>query len=424
MTSGALKKALGSLRGRMGRTKPEPEQPDTPESESETVIRPTRFHTGQPAGGAAPARKVTKAEFARTSALLLIALPTLLAIIYFGFIASQQYASHFQFAVRSNERSASEQLGLLSQLSSTPLNSDSYIVVEYLKSRQFIEDITKKINFKEIYTTGKADWLSRMSGAAPVEDIVDYWQKRIDVHYDAQTGIVTAEVRAFTPEESKKVAQAALELSARLINQLSRKAREERLALAEADVKRMEIRVATAMATIKKFRDRTGIIDPAKSAVAGAEILGKFQEELARLKTQLAILTRTMDPSALPVVNLKQRIKAMEDQIASTRAQVGASGKKSALPELSSQLLGEYESLALEKGFAEKAYLAAMQALEVARAEAMRNQRYLSVFVRPHLPEHPTHPKRLLMIFAVFAFSFLGWAILSLTYLTIKDHIL
>ena len=177
------------------------------------------------------------------------------------------------------------------------------------------------------------------------------------------------------------------------------------------------------MAMIKKFRDRTGVIDPAKSAGAGLQILGKFQEELARLKTQLAILTRTMQPTSLPVMNLKQRIRAMEEQIQNTRAQIGSDGKNG-IPELSSQLLSEFESLELEKQFAEKAYVASMQALEAARGEAARNQRYLSVFVLPHLPEYATYPKRLMWIFAVFAFSLIGWSVLWLLVLTVRDHIM
>lgn len=435
MTLTGPTKSWGALLDQLRGTKPDATPlTDAEGGAEERVIRPSRFQpppqSQPPQPGAAKKRRAPprpapmgKIKFAKISLLLLVALPTLLATIYFGLIASHQYSAQFQFAVRSNERSQTDQLGILSQFSNVPLSSESYIVAEYLKSRQFIEDLKNKGKLLEIYGSTDIDWFLRISKTAPIEDIIEYWKKRIDVHFDSQTGIVTAEVRAFKPQDAKFIGERALALSAALVNQLSRIAREEQLATAEGDVKRMEIRVATSLATIKRFRDRTGVIDPSKSAGAGLEILAKFQGELAQLKTQLAILTRAMEPTALPVVNLKQRIRAMEDQIRLTRAQVGSDGK-SDLPELSSQLLGEYESLVLEKTFAEKAYLAAMQALEVARSEAARNQRYLSVFVRPHLPEYPSHPKRILMILAVFAFSFLGWGILSLTYLTVRDHIM
>lgn len=429
MANNVLSAAWSRVRERLDRSLTSGSAADAHVETSETVIRPSRFHPEPAEAGpvpkpaAAPRKKLTKARYTKISALLLIALPTFLATLYYGFVATSQYASTFQFAVRSNERSPPDQLGMLAQLGSSPLHSESYIVVAYLKSQQFIEDISKRVEFRKIYSRPIIDWFSRLNPKAPREDLERYWEKHISVHFNAQSGIVTAEVRAFTPEDAQTVAKYALNLSSELVNKLSVLARDERVSTAEGDVKRMEIRVATAMAMIKKFRDRTGVIDPAKSAGAGLQIFGKFQEELARLKTQLAILTRTMQPTSLPVVNLKQRIKAMEDQIRKTRAQVGADGT-SQLPELSSQLLGEYEGLELEKRFSEKAYVAAMQALEVARSEASRNQRYLSVFVQPHMPEYPNYPKRLLMIFAVLVFSAIGWGVVSLIYLTVKDHIL
>jgi capsular polysaccharide transport system permease protein len=395
------------------------------------VIRPRRFNSdeneldnNQYSGPKNAKQKLSKIQFTWYSAILLIGLPTIFAILYFGFIASHQYASEVKFAVRSNERSmGTDQLGLLSQLSSTPLNNDSYIVVEYLKSRQFIEDAKKKINFEIIYAVNKADWLSRLSKNASIEDLVKYWNNRTSIHYDALTGIITVEVRAFTPKDSQIIAKVIEDLSSRLVNQLSANARAERVSAAEADVKRMEIRLASAMAMVQKLRDRTGVIDPAKSATAGVMILGKFQEELARLKTQLAILTRSMNPESLPVVNLKERIKAMQEQIDATRAQVGAPGTVE-IPELSSRLLSEFEGLELEKQFSEKAYVAAMKGLELARSDANRNQRYLSVFVHPHIPEYPLYPKRIMWIFSVMVFSMLGWSIAWLLVLTVKDHII
>lgn len=384
--------------------------------------RPTRFFDAVSARGAAHFR--ARLSFARAAFLALVAAPTVLASIYLAFVAADQYSAEFQLAVRSNDRPAlTDQIGAaFGGLGGSSVGPDSYIVVEYLKSRQLLEDIAGAIDLRAVYRRPEADLLSRLGADAPVEDLAEYWRDKINVHFDHQTGIVTASVRAFTRQDALEIGREALRLSERLVNDLSRRAREETLATAEADVRRMEARLASAMAMIKRFRDRTGVIDPLKSAGAGLAIMSKLQEERVRLRTQMSILAKSMSPEAPPVLNLGQRLDAVEEQISAARADIARPGAQSGAPELSSQLLNEFETLDLERQFAEKAYLASLQALEAARADAVRTQRYLSTFVQPHMPQEPSHPRRLVMALAVFVFGLLAWAIASLGWLTVREH--
>jgi capsular polysaccharide transport system permease protein len=422
-----LTSGLATMMSRLGGAAA-PTQPVPSEDAGGAIIRPERFNppaSEAKAEAPKPKKKKRRNTLARTSALLLIGVPSVLGALYFLIFASNQYSANFQLAVRSNDRPGMiDQVSpMVAGLSSSPVASDSHIVVEYLRSRQLVEDISKTVNLRAIYARQDADIIARLSGTASIEELVDYWRKRIDVKFENQSGIITASVRAFRPEDALAISTQALKLIESLVNELSRKAREESVAAAEDDVKRMEIRMASALAMMKKFRDRTGIINAQKGAEAGAAIMGKAQEELVRLRTQLAILAKNMNPTSPPIVNLKQRIAALEDQIAQTRDDVSRNAGESRTPELTSQLLSEYETLELEKQFSEKSYAAALSSLERARSEASRTQRYLTVFVQPHLPEEETHPKRALMTMTVLLFSFLGWGVFLLVYLTIKEHI-
>lgn len=419
MSPTSLRNGISAALSRLRKSEPAAD----PQHSGAAVIRPERFNA--PAEAPPPRRVVKpKYSFARASAFVMILIPTLLGALYFGLIASHQYSANFQLAVRSNDRPMFEQMApAMAGLNSSPVASDSYILVEYLRSRQLIEDISKTVDLRGIYSHSDHDFISRLSSSASIEDIVYYWRRRIDVRFDHQSGIVTASIRAFRPEDALTIAQTALRLSELLVNQLSKKAREEAVAAAEDDVRRMEVRLATSIAMLKKFRDRTGVIDPAKGAGAGLQVLGKLQEELVRLRTQLSILSKNMNPNAPPIVNLKQRIAATEEQVNNARAEVGRNAADAQTPELTSQLLSEFESLELERQFAEKAYTATLTSLERARSDSIRTQRYLSVFVEPHMPQEPSHPKRLLMILTIFGFAFIGWAVFLLVYLTIKEHI-
>lgn len=424
MSPDSLRNGLAAAFGRLRGGETDDARPATTGA---SVIRPERFNAPAEAPSAPvvprPAVK-PKISFARASAVALIGVPTLLGALFFGLVASDQYSSNFQLAVRSNDRPIAEQMApAMAGLNTSPVSSDSYILVEYLRSRQLVEDIAKTIDLRGMFSRSDNDIISRLSGAASIEELVYYWRKKIDVRFENQSGIVTASIRAFRAEDSLAISQAALKLSETLVNQLSRKAREEAVSSAEDDVRRMEIRLATSIAMLKKFRDRTGVIDPQKGAGAGLQVQGKLQEELVRLRTQLSILSKNMNQNAPPIVNLKQRIAATEEQVNNARAEVGRNAAESQTPELTSQLLSEYESLDLERQFAEKAYTATLTSLERARSEAIRTQRYLSVFVEPHMPQEASHPRRLLMILTVFAFAFIGWAVFLLVYLTVKEHI-
>ncbi|MCA0340143.1 MAG: hypothetical protein LCH99_10455, partial [Proteobacteria bacterium] len=173
------------------------------------VIRPTKFNPATDGATSGRRKKRKPWNIARVSALFLVVVPSVASAVYFGFFASNQYSAKFQFAVRSNDRTIMPDVGIAlpGMGNSSPVASDSYIAVEYLKSRQLIEDISKRIDLRSMYQSESIDWLSRLKPTAPIEDVVDYWQKQVDVRYEALSGIVFASVRAFSPENSLEVAK-------------------------------------------------------------------------------------------------------------------------------------------------------------------------------------------------------------------------
>jgi capsular polysaccharide transport system permease protein len=85
-------------------------------------------------------------------------------------------------------------------------------------------------------------------------------------------------------------------------------------------------------------------------------------------------------------------------------------------------LVGEYESLAVDRQFAESSYLSALATYEAARAEALRKSRYLAAYVEPTLAETPEYPQRLVILFILGSFLFGTWATLAMIYYSIRDR--
>jgi len=108
-----------------------------------------------------------KAPRKRLSKLFIVTVivPTLLAILYFGFIASDVYISESHFLVRSSEHQTSSPFGaLLKSTGFTRSQDDTYTVQDYLLSRDALQQLNKKLGLKELYTSKNIDFLSRFPG--------------------------------------------------------------------------------------------------------------------------------------------------------------------------------------------------------------------------------------------------------------------
>ena len=84
--------------------------------------------------------------------------------------------------------------------------------------------------------------------------------------------------------------------------------------------------------------------------------------------------------------------------------------------------IAEFERLAVDREFAEQAYAAALATFDGARAEANRQSRYLAAYIQPTLAQRAEFPNQPLLIGIVALFSFLGWAIIALSYYALRDR--
>jgi capsular polysaccharide transport system permease protein len=84
--------------------------------------------------------------------------------------------------------------------------------------------------------------------------------------------------------------------------------------------------------------------------------------------------------------------------------------------------LSDFDASMLEKEFAEKAYASASAALQVARADADRQHRYLAIIAAPSTPDASTYPHRVRSVLAAFVLTFLLLGIVSLIGATVREH--
>lgn len=376
--------------------------------------------------GRAKAREKQTKPRKNWSFIFCVLVPGILAALYYFIIAADQYAAQSRFAIRGPESSSGgpDLLGIVTGMgSSTSTSSDAYIIIEYIYSRELVEDLDKRINLRKIYSRDEADYFASFNPKSSIEDFIKYWKSMVTIYYDATGGILELEVKAFTAEDAKLVSEHVIAMSERLINNLSRKVRDDAVSEAKSELARAENRLRLARTAIAGFRETTRMLDPSQAAVAEEGIVTKLQTELVTQRAELATLQNTMSETAPRVKFVRSKVDALQKQIDDERVKIAIRERSGGKGSLTNQLK-MYEELATEREFAQKAYISALASIERARIEADRQQRYLTVFVHPRTPEEALYPERLRWALIIFAGLFLLWGIGSLAIASIKDHMI
>lgn len=369
------------------------------------------------------------------SFLTIVALPIALVAYFYLEVASDRFSVESKFAIRSPGAGApSDLLGIVSGMSSaTSTATDSYIVADFIESRDLVDRLRDRLDLQAIYGHEDADFIMRLKEDATAEDIVDYLKKMVWVYYDTSSQILTLSVQAFTPEDAQAVSAAILDISDSLVNEISERIRTDTMRSAEREVARIGQELDEHRQRLAAFRQFEQDIDPAASAGEQIALLGQLERELAGARTRRATLLQLLNENAPSVRILDSEIAAMEVELTTQKSRLGTgstggnsiSGATqeggSGLETLTSRV-GTYEDLAVDLEFLQQAYFAALASREAARLEADRAQRYLAAFVRPSLPEKSLYPKRVQNILIFAGFAFMIWGIGVMLVYIVREH--
>lgn len=375
---------------------------------------------------ALPQRQRRRNYSTTISFVLCVVLPFIATTVYYFGYASSQYSTEFRFAVRDAQSAAASksansigsQLGIPS--SSNAL--ENYMVVQYLTSRDAVDELQRRIDVIQRFSRPEIDWLARFNPLRSRERFVSYWNEMIDCSYDQVTGTGVAEVRAFSPDDSFLIANTMLAMAEELINAIAAKPQQDAIRFAENDLKRAEDRLKAVAADLTQFRNVEQVIDPSTNNVASNALLAQnLRASLAQLQTELSSLQKQKLDANAPISQLlRSRIRATREQLAAVEGEIpnNRDGANSL-----SKIVGQYEQLDLERQFAQEMVKLSMQNLEGARATATAQQVYITAFVRPVLPLSPTYPKRVASITIATFTCLLFWIVGLLFVRSVREHI-
>ena len=191
---------------------------------------------------------------------LLVTLPTLLSIIYFGFIAENIYTSEATYIIRSSDTQSS--LGGLgtffSKVGLSRSNDDSYVVLSYIKSRDALSSIEKLLPIKQWYTQ-KGDIIARFNGfnfdfMNKNEYFYRYMRDMITVNFDSSTGIATISVNAFDMQDAFNINENLLKQAEGFVNQINLRAKQDLITASLAELKNAELQMKKEANALSEFQ--------------------------------------------------------------------------------------------------------------------------------------------------------------------------
>ena len=121
--------------------------------------------------------------------IVLVVVPTCVAAIYYGAIASDIYVSESRFLVRSPQHE--EQTGPLSQLLGAGgggARDETYAVHDYILSRDALRQLEQRLPMRQAFSSKHADVFNKFPGFGSddsFEEFYRYYSKHVGVEYDS-----------------------------------------------------------------------------------------------------------------------------------------------------------------------------------------------------------------------------------------------
>ncbi|GGK58211.1 chain-length determining protein [Amphritea balenae] len=289
---------------------------------------------------------------------------------------------------------------------------------DYLLSVDMMNKLEEELDFRAHYSKDSIDLVSRLSSAdVSLEELHEYYLKRIQVELDEYAQVLRIKVEAFSPEMAYSISNFLLSQGEAHMNSMGQRLAQEQVSFLQLQVSELSSEFDIAQQALINYQNEQGLVSPTGTVESLSGVVANLEGELSGLKIKKASLLSFQSKTSPEMVRVQSQIDALSDQIAAEQQRM-AKQSGNALNVLSIQ----YQVLELKARFAQESYSAALVALEGTRIEAARKLKQVSVLQQPTYPEYAIEPRRLYntTVFAIIMI-FLS-LIMQMLILIIKDH--
>ncbi len=347
-------------------------------------------------------------------------LPTFIAGWYFFNVSTPLYGTRSEFVIQQAEAAGGAGLGGLFSGTQFATSQDSITVQSYLESRDAMLRLDADLGFKAHFSKPEIDPIQRLPPGASNEAAYRLYARNVKIGYDPTEGIVRLEVIATDPQTSEAFSNALINYAEERVDQLTKRLREDQMKGARESYADAEEKVLAAQNRVLELQEHMGVLDPASESGVVMGQVAAFEGQLQSKRLQLQQLLDNTNPNKARVDGVRGDIERLETIIAELRSTLTSSiSGNSSLAAITGQLRIAEADLTTRQLMLSQA----AQQLEVARIEANKQVRYLSLGVSPVAPDEPTYPRALentALAFFIFAGIYL---MMSLTASILREQV-
>ena len=321
---------------------------------------------------------------------IFVGLPTLIAAFYYAVLATPMYATRSEFVIQQAESPAASGLGGLFSGTQFATSQDSIAVQGYLQSRDAMLRLDQAVGFRRHFADPSVDALQRLEDANSIEAAYKIYKKNVLISYDQTEGIIKLEVSAPSPDLSAAWSRELIKYAEEQVNHLSERLRTDQMSGARDSYDDAEAKLLASQRRVLELQEANKVLSSEVEITLLSSQITTLETQLTQERLALAQMLSNPNPNRARVEPVQRRIGTLEDEIANLRARLtedGAGGRS--LAKVQSELLVAQADVQTRQMLLTQA----AQQLEIARIEANRQQRYLSLAVAPVAPDVASYPR-------------------------------
>jgi len=342
----------------------------------------------------------------------------ILAVVYWGAVASDRYVSEAIVVVDRTDLASGQNMDFAAMFTGTRNDHQLMLMRDHLRSVDMLEKLDAQLQLRQHYSDTARDPISRMWFEDAAQEFFHaHYLARISVEIDSLSGVLRIRAQAYTSDMAHAIASALVVEGERFMNEIAHRLARDQVSFLEKQVGEISERVLKTRLVLVDFQNAKGILSPQSAAETLTGIVGQLERELTQLKATRETMLGYLSPGAPDIAQINLKVAAVETQLRAEKSRL-ASPKGGTL----NRTLEEYQRLEMAAMFAQDVYRTALTALKKAPIEATRNLKMVTIVQNPTLPQYPLEPRRIYNI-VVFALSVLVLAgIVQLLAAIIRDH--
>ena len=341
----------------------------------------------------------------------LLLIPIALSGIYFFYIARDRYLTRSDFVIRKAEENETNLAGaglasLLGRGNQLSLE-DARFLKTYLQSPQVLADLDRTYDLDKDYAQSGLDRFAGVKPGLSKEKRLNFFKKQVAVSLDELSGAIVLRTTGLNPQASLNLNRFMLAKSENFVNRLNQDISQKQFGFAESELIRARNNLNQAKNRLLAYQDSNTVIDPKGEAELASQTISKLQEKLVELRVELATLKlQYKDPAEPEVAVVADQVRELQQQIEKERRSL-VSRKGRDLSRKTADVL----KLESDVSFATDSYKLALTAVEKARIESKRQQKFMALLSAPQLPEDPENNWRSRGFFTVLATCAVGFSL-------------